>query len=305
MQLFENKEEFIQVINLTAEYFGMDSALIEKDYFVTLFLKRANEAIPGLVFKGGTSLSKCYKLIDRFSEDLDLTLDTEHFTQSKKRNSIKTLLDICETSGFSLANREQIEKHTHGNYNCYHIEYPIVFPSDDITPSLKVEMTYIQKSYPYETVKASSYIADFLMQNGDDDIVAEYGLEPFNIQVQSLERTLIDKVFALGDYYLSNLTLRTSRHIYDISRILTRVDLSMPELKVLAENVREDRKRNKTCLSAQDDVDMQALLKKIVEEETFKNDYEDVTMKLLIKPVIYSEAIRSITKVMESKVFEK
>ena len=95
MQLFENKEEFIQVINLTAEYFGMDSALIEKDYFVTLFLKRANEAIPGLVFRGGTSLSKCYKLIDRFSEDLDLTLDTEHFTQSKKRNSIKTLLDIC------------------------------------------------------------------------------------------------------------------------------------------------------------------------------------------------------------------
>jgi len=304
VELFENKEEFIQIINLTAEYFSMDAALIEKDYFVTLFLKKAKEVVPGLVFKGGTSLSKCYKIIDRFSEDLDLTLDTAHFTQSQKRSSIKALIDICEPLKFDLVNREQIEEHTHGNYNCYQIEYPIVFPSDDITPGLKVEMTYIQKSYPCETVKASSYIADFLAQNGHNDIINEYALEPFDIQVQSLERTLIDKVFALGDYYLSGSVIRTSRHIYDISRLLTKVDLSSPELQKLTVNVREDRKSNKTCLSAQDGVDMQTLLQKIIEEDTFKKDYEDITMRLLTKPVTYSEAIQAIAKVIESKIFE-
>ena len=305
MELFENREEFIQIINLAAEHFGMDPALIEKDYFVTLFLKRAKEAIPGLVFKGGTSLSKCYKIIDRFSEDLDLTLDAEHFTQSKKRNSVKALADVCEALGFTLVNRLQIEEHTHGNFNCYIIEYPSVFPSDVITPGLKVEMTYIQKSYPYEIAKASSYIADYLLQKGNSDIVTENNMEPFDVQVQSLERTFIDKVFALGDYYLSDATLRTSRHIYDISQLLTRVNLSAPELKTLVENVRNDRKNNKTCLSAQNDIDMQALLKTIILKDIFKKDYENVTMKLLAKPVYYGEAIQALQKVIESRIFEK
>ncbi len=304
MELFENREEFLQIINLTSEYFGMDAALIEKDYFVTLFLKKAKEVIPGLVFKGGTSLSKCYKIIDRFSEDLDLTLDTEHFTQSQKRNSVKALGDICEELGLTLVNRQQIEEHTHGNYNCYDIEYPIILASESITPGLKVEMTYIQKSYPYEIVKASSYIADFLAQNGNADIIAEYALEPFDMKVQSLERTLIDKVFALGDYYLSNAMLRTSRHIYDISRLLTKVDLSAPTMKALVASVRNDRSTNKTCLSAQNGVDVPGLLRKIIEEETFKKDYEGITAKLLTKPVSYDEAIEAIEKVIESKIFD-
>ena len=181
-----------------------------------------------------------HRIEDRFSEDLDLTLDTEHFTQSQKRNSVKALADICLELGLTLVNRQQIEEHTHGNYNCFVIEYPIIYASENITPGLKVEMTYLQKSYPYETVMASSYITDFLAQNGNEDIITEYGLDPFDIKVQSLERTLIDKVFAIGDYYLSNAILRTSRHIYDISRLLTRVDLSAPTMKELATSVRND-----------------------------------------------------------------
>ncbi len=64
---------------MASEYFNVAPALIEKDYYVTLILKCLNQEIPGLLFKGGTSLSKCYKLIDRFSEDIDLTLDGTQF----------------------------------------------------------------------------------------------------------------------------------------------------------------------------------------------------------------------------------
>lgn len=96
--------------------------------------------IPGLVFKGGTSLSKCYKLIDRFSEDIDLTLDTEHYTRGRKRKSVKDLILVCEKLDLSLLNREEIEQHTHGTFNCYRIQYPILFPSEYIKSELKVEM---------------------------------------------------------------------------------------------------------------------------------------------------------------------
>ena len=53
----------------------MSQAIIEKDYYVTLVLRELAKQVPNLLFKGGTSLSKCYKIIDRFSEDIDITLD--------------------------------------------------------------------------------------------------------------------------------------------------------------------------------------------------------------------------------------
>lgn len=303
MQLHKDKERFHDAIMAASAKFGFEPALIEKDYFVTLFLKRATERINGLVFKGGTSLSKCYKLIDRFSEDVDLTLDAEHFTQGRKRNSIKELIAVCDDLELILLNREKIELHTHGNFNRFEIQYPIKFQSDDVKSELIVEMTYIQKSYPSEESEASSYIGDFLKEAGSSTILAEYGLEPFCVQVQALQRTLIDKVFALCDYYLSGDTERNSRHIYDIAKLLTKVNAFDGTLQVLVSNVRNDRKRNRTCLSAQDGVDVPEVLKSIINTEFFKKDYDGTTLKLLSKPISYEDAIKSLQTIIDSEIF--
>ena len=303
MQLHKDKERFHDAIMAASAKFGFEPALIEKDYFVTQFLKRATERINGLVFKGGTSLSKCYKLIDRFSEDVDLTLDAEHFTQGRKRNSIKELIAVCDDLELILLNREKIELHTHGNFNRFEIQYPIKFQSDDVKSELIVEMTYIQKSYPSEESEASSYIGDFLKEAGSSTILAEYGLEPFCVQVQALQRTLIDKVFALCDYYLSGDTERNSRHIYDIAKLLTKVNAFDGTLQVLVSNVRNDRKRNRTCLSAQDGVDVPEVLKSIINTEFFKKDYDETTLKLLSKPISYEDAIKSLQTVIDSEIF--
>ena len=249
-------------------------------------------------------MSKCYNLIDRFSEDIDLTLDDEHFTQSKKRNSIIALITICEELGLELTNKEAIENHTHGNFNCYDISYPIIFPSEDVKSGLKVEMTYIQKCYPHEQAVATSYIGEFFAKNGNERVVAEYELNAFTVQVQSLERTLVDKVFAICDYYLSGNTVRNSRHIYDISKLLTKVDISACNLKSLVENVRKDRKPNKTCVSAQDGVIISELLGQIVSTEFFKQDYNETTLRLLTKTVYYDEAIKSLQVIIDSGLFD-
>ena len=105
MELHKNSEMFSDAIIAASEYFNVAPALIEKDSYVTLILKRLNQEIPGLLFKGGTSLSKCYKLIDRFSEDIDLTLDVSHFTQSQKRNANKTVIKLCEELSFTIENK--------------------------------------------------------------------------------------------------------------------------------------------------------------------------------------------------------
>ena len=304
MLLHKDKEKFVEAIQAASIYHGISASLVEKDYYVTLLLKMLNGKIPGLLFKGGTSLAKCYKIIDRFSEDIDLTLDNNHFSQSKKRNANKAVIEVCDELGFILSNREFVEKHSHGNYNVYNIEYPILFPSNDIKPFLKVEMVFIQKAYPHEMQQADSYIGSWLTGNGNTDLAAQFELLPFDVRVQVLERTLVDKVFAVCDYYLRNETERNSRHVYDISRILTKVELN-ERLRPLIDSVREDRKPNKTCVSAQDGANVPALLKEIIEKDFFKKDYNASTEKLLIKPVHYNDALKSLSAVIDSRLFDR
>ena len=71
-----------------------------------------------------------------------------------------------------------------------------------LNPQLLIETSFIVKSFPEEIKDASSMIYDYLKINGNDETIKKYGLEPFSIRVQTLERTFIDKVFALCDYML-------------------------------------------------------------------------------------------------------
>ena len=69
MNLHDDEVNFRESILRANEYFKIAQDIIVKDYFVILFLKTLKTNLPNFIFKGGTSLSKCYKAINRFSED--------------------------------------------------------------------------------------------------------------------------------------------------------------------------------------------------------------------------------------------
>ena len=71
------KDRQVELLHLLENNTGLNAKSIEKDWWVTLALKAlfSGSYAAHLVFKGGTSLSKCWKLIDRFSEDIDLAID--------------------------------------------------------------------------------------------------------------------------------------------------------------------------------------------------------------------------------------
>jgi len=76
MNLHHSEDEFEELIELASQTFNIPSNAVRKDYFITLILKNLESSIfsENVVFKGGTSLSKCYpNSIERFSEDIDLT----------------------------------------------------------------------------------------------------------------------------------------------------------------------------------------------------------------------------------------
>ena len=72
MYLHKERETFREIIEQTANYNGRTPEVVEKDYYVTLILKLLAEQLELCVFKGGTSLSKGFHVIDRFSEDIDI-----------------------------------------------------------------------------------------------------------------------------------------------------------------------------------------------------------------------------------------
>lgn len=76
-----DNQEKAAIFNAIAEEWGMTPFAVEKDWWVsrTLNIIFQMEIAKHLVFKGGTSLSKAWKLINRFSEDIDLAIDQEYF----------------------------------------------------------------------------------------------------------------------------------------------------------------------------------------------------------------------------------
>ena len=75
MTFVHQDAEFAQLVQIVARSTGIAAALIEKDYWVTHTLWAIHQTGLDLWFKGGTSLSKGFGLIQRFSEDLDLIVE--------------------------------------------------------------------------------------------------------------------------------------------------------------------------------------------------------------------------------------
>lgn len=300
--LHNDRALFEQVILRVSEDTGIEASIIEKDYYVTLFLQRIVERMPNIIFKGGTSLSKCYKLINRFSEDIDLNIDTEsHPTEGQRKKLKENIVSIVEEFGFTLTNPDDVRSRR--DYNRYIVDYPTIFPTGYLKEHLVVETAVYIKAYPYRRMQASSLIFDYLNRNGYTDLIEQYNLRPFELNVQAAERTIIDKVFALGDYYLSNAVHEHSRHVYDIYKLLGVVTLD-DTMKQLVREVREERKPHVNCRSAKDGINLNALLREIVEKAVYKSDYEEITSKILFEVVPYETAVRALQIIINSGVFQ-
>lgn len=293
---------FEQVILRVSEDTGIEASIIEKDYYVTLFLHRIVTQLPNIIFKGGTSLSKCYKLINRFSEDIDLNIETEtHPTEGQRKKLKEVIMSIIDEFGFALTNPDKVRSRR--DYNRYIVDYPTIFSTSYLKEHLIVETAVYIKAYPCKRMLASSLIYDYLERNGYVDLIEQYGLQPFELNVQAAERTLVDKIFALGDYYLSNAVREHSRHVYDIYKLLGVVTLD-DSMKELVQSVREERKPHVNCRSAKDGIDMNALLQEIIDKAIYKQDYEEITEKILFEEVPYETAAIALRTILESGIFE-
>ena len=293
----ENKNEWKNIIEVVSSEIKRTHLMIEKDIIQSMFLYELSKSEIPFVFKGGTSLSKAYQVIDRFSEDIDLSLPVKP-TDREKKKSKEIILGIAEKLGFILDNEEEIKSRY--DYNKYVFKYESLFT--EIKPEIIVETSYYQKVYPVVKHNIYTHVGLFCEQK-QIEFPIPFDAMNFEMNVQSMERTFIDKVFAICDYRIQNMFERDSRHLYDVAKIFPLIEINEKFISLIRE-VRCDRSHSRNNPSAQSKYDINMMLDEIIQNRFFELDYNNLTQKLLYEEMNYDEAIKNgISKIANLKIF--
>ncbi len=227
MKLHINKELLQDAILATSQSLNIPEIYIEKDYWVTMALYKIFHSGMAMeaVFKGGTALSKCHKLIERFSEDIDIVvLKKEGESDNQLKNKIRTISKIVEAimpevEVKGLTNKKgNIRKTAHMYDKIYEGNF------GQVREHIILEATWLGDFKPFTTEIVSCYVAEMMLDNEQNDLIEEYNMQPFRVQVLSKERTLCEKIMSLvrfsrhGDPYTG--LANKIRHIYDIYMML-------------------------------------------------------------------------------------
>jgi predicted nucleotidyltransferase component of viral defense system len=228
MKLHLDKIEFRRLILLTASEFMINVNFVEKDYWITLVLSRLAKSkyVGESVFKGGTSLSKGYNLIDRFSEDVDIAIIND---KSKSGNEIKTIIRAIEKEVTQDLTELQMEGVTSkgSRFRKSLFEYNTT-EMGNVNNKIIVEINSFANPFPFQKLNIQSMVFDFLMQTGNEKYIAQYNLQSFEVNVLSKEQTLIEKLVSLVRFsFKENTTESISekiRHFYDLHYLMKSQD---------------------------------------------------------------------------------
>lgn len=168
---------------------------------LTLVLKHLSESeyADSLVFKGGTSLSKAFGLINRFSEDIDLAVVSNLMTSG---NQIKNLIrDVEKEIAIDLKEIETSGVTSKGSKFRKSVFYYLTIVENlaatAISDKLIIEINSFANPYPYQKVQIISIIAKYLQSNNSIDLIKKYNLEPFQMNVLDIKQTMLEKVVSL------------------------------------------------------------------------------------------------------------
>lgn len=112
---------------------------------------------------------------------------------------------------------------------------------------------------------------------------------------------MADKIFAICDYYIQGKSTRYSRHLYDIHKLMSKVELN-EDFRELVKAVRSARENKENCPSAKKGVEVPKLIQAIIDESYFKSDYEELTSKILYEQIEYDATVDSLKKFLETEL---
>lgn len=226
-------EELILNIN---DRTGIRNDILEKDYYVCLVLKDLSKKQDKLqaYFKGGTAIYKILNHMNRFSEDIDLTVKVkDNESNNSNRMRLKNSAIGYKIQGLELDKEETIDKK--GSITSFY-KYDSLFSMNELFKSEKVqiESTSFTVSEPVSTYTIEPLIYKYALENEKKILKEEYDISAFNIEIIKLERIFVDKIFAAEFYFERNMYEDVSKHLYDIS-----IMIKNDNIKRMLENKQE------------------------------------------------------------------
>lgn len=222
-----NKEILEELILNINSRTGIRNDILEKDYYVCLVLKELASKQKKLqaYFKGGTAVYKILDHMNRFSEDIDLTVKVN---DNESNNSNKTRLKKAalgyDIDGLLLVDEETIDKK--GSITSFY-KYDSLFSLNDLFKSerIQIEATSFTVSEPVSIYIIEPLVYKYATEEEKVILKEKYNISEFEIEIIKLERIFIDKIFAAEFYYERGMYEDVSKHLYDISIMIKSNDI--------------------------------------------------------------------------------
>jgi len=275
-----------ELVESIASELGVSPSFIEKDWYamqIIASLLPVNELGIKLVFAGGTSLSKGFNLIQRFSEDLDfkVILPEESPTRTQLSNYRKQIVDVvCKNAlGWSL-NGEPKARNANRNFIC-EITYQNVFNvAPAIRPYIKLDISFLSPVLPLEQRPLQSFIAQAIFQSP----------EVFLIDCVSPTETAAEKLSALTWRVLSRDRESQQddpsliRHLHDLTLLDKVIENSTIFSDLLFRIMREDiynDRRGRIQSSWMSEIDFLKQMFHVLESDSlYKKEYEKFVLAM-------------------------
>ena len=213
--------DFKDLLRAAADSKKQRTAIVEKDYYLTRALHALAKSHAGeFILKGGTSLSKGWNLLDRFSEDLDILVRSEEGWGASKRDTrLKALRDaVAGTKGLALDREDRRTRAETG------VSRSAVYRYESLTSDVPglgrnvlFEAGYRGSADVAVKKQIQSIVAEYAKEKGQDSLADD--LRNFEIELQDLGRTFVEKLFAIHAAYTKDLANNRMRHYYDLSRL--------------------------------------------------------------------------------------
>ncbi|MBN8706423.1 MAG: nucleotidyl transferase AbiEii/AbiGii toxin family protein [Bacteroidetes bacterium] len=316
-----SKERRIDILNQATELTGLPSVAIEKDWWVTLALNASFslQYSKNMVFKGGTSLSKGWNLIERFSEDIDLAIDRKFFgfdgdiSKSQIKNLRKQSCEFISTTFLAdlihtLIEWDAIEecklnaqpvKDSDKDPQIIEIHYnSVIDTSEYLQQRVLIEVSSRSMIEAFEERKINSILSDNF--NGQSFVTS-----PLAIPTVLPQRTFLEKIFLLHEEFSlepGKIRIdRLSRHLYDLEKLMdTEHGINAFVNKDLFTNIVEHRKKfnplrgldysdhipGKICITPPDEV-----------MKDYERDYEVMTGFMIYgEPLKFDQLLKRISE---------
>ena len=255
------------------------------------------------MFKGGTSLAKCYPgSICRFSEDIDLTYVPKTKIGVQQYDKDLKAIEQTISAGFRLEKIPNERNRRSKSSNVW-------FDESDRNGKIKLEIGTSTRPDPYGKKPLRTYIHDYLLNNNMRQEISEFGLCDVSVNTLDITRTFLDKVMAVKRHAVCSNILAKVRHIYDVTMLFKRDEIQnfLRETDALRDLLEETKKSDVFYLekrhlsaeyNAQEPYDFHSW-EHLLRDDAVRMEYEKLgeTMVYTDEKLDFDEAIEVFTKI--------